>query len=92
METEESMTPKEKAEQLAWHFYHKTEHMLNDKYSHFDWNIAISLAKDVVEEIMSFMKADDEFEDSCHFANHKKWSKYWPEVKKELDLLIINKK
>jgi hypothetical protein len=92
MEKKEYMTPKEKAEDLTWFYYHKIEHMLNDEYSHFDWNIAVSLAKDTVNEIIQFMQDYDELEDSCHFTNHKKWSIYWPEVKKELDLLIINKK
>jgi len=72
------MTPKEKAENLTWHFYNKIEHMLTDEYSHFDWNIAISIAKDVVSEVILS-------------ATNKKTVKYWNKVSIELDYLIINK-
>jgi hypothetical protein len=79
MEKNKSLNPKQKAEQLTWYFYHKTEHMLNDEYSKFDWNIAVSLSKDVVNEVILF-------------TTNKKNIKYWDTVSTELDLLIINKK
>lgn len=81
-----SITPKERAEQITWSFYHKLEHTLNEEYSKNDWNLCVSCAKDIVKEIMNFMKEDDELNHSCHFANSP-WSNYWFEVNKELENL-----
>lgn len=86
------MSPKEKASDLVWGFYNKLEHTLNEEYSKNDWNLSASCAKDVVDEIFQFMQDDDELNDDCHFANHKKWVTYWTEVRNEIEELYIPKK
>lgn len=78
------MNPKEKGSKLVWDFYNSLEHTFNDDYTYHDWDIARSCALKVVDEIFQFMKDDDEFNDDCHFANHKKWVTYWTEVKEEI--------
>lgn len=82
------MSPKEKANELVWHFYHNLEHTFNDDYTFHDWDIAQSCAIKVVDEIFQFMKDDDELNDDCHFANHKKWPRYWTEVREELKTYV----
>jgi hypothetical protein len=79
-----NMTPKEKASELVWGFYNDLEHTLSDDYTYHDWDIAQNCAIKVVDEIFQFMKDDDELNDDCHFANHKKWVTYWTEVRNEL--------
>lgn len=86
MNTTKTHTPKEKAEQLVWHFYSKLEHTFNDEYSKYDWNISIRCAMDVVDFIEGFMREDDDISDTCHYANSH-WTNYWIEVRKKLNAM-----
>jgi hypothetical protein len=74
----------EKANELVWHFYSTMEHRLSDEYSPFDWNICVELATKVVDEILEFMKNDDEIHEDTHFANSP-WITYWYNVKDEIN-------
>jgi len=73
------MTPKEKAEELYDKFlrYVPAEEEFEHEY-------AKQCALVAVDEIMSFMKNDDEESDTCYWANHPTLT-YWQNVKQELD-------
>ena len=67
------MTPKEKAEELVGKFYFLVQTKEEQKQC--------SLI--AVDEIMEFMKMDDEYTETLSNANSK-WVNYWKEVKQEI--------
>lgn len=73
------MSPQEKGDEMVWSFYHISEHMLNDEYSKVDFKVAATLATNSINQILDFMKMDDEDSGSCSNANSK-WPNYWLEV------------
>ena len=77
------MTPKEKAKEL----YNKySEMFINNDPLHFNtWKPMLS-ALIAVDEVINFMKMDDEYTGTCSFANSN-WVGYWLQVKQELQNL-----
>jgi len=67
------MTPKEKAEELVGKFYFLVQTKEEQK----------QCALIAVDEIMEFMKMDDEYTETLSNANSK-WVNYWKEVKQEI--------
>jgi len=69
------MTPQEKAQELV------------DKYRMYTEFSSIHAAKQcaliAVDEIMEFMRMDDEYTETASNANSK-WVNYWIEVKQEI--------
>jgi len=80
------MTPKEKAVELWWKFYGRIEHTLSEEYSLHEKSIAKQLSLDVVDEILEFMRMDDEHSDTASNANSV-WVNYWLTVKQEIEKL-----
>ena len=70
------MTPREKAEELVGKFYFLVQTKEEQKQC--------SLI--AVDEIMEFMKMDDEYTETLSNANSK-WVNYWIEVKNEIEKL-----
>lgn len=75
------MTPKEKAVDLTYWFYHRLEHTLNDEYDIHGWKISKMCAIKSVDEIIK--ELTEEISPSVHGFRHK----YWEEVKKEIEQL-----
>jgi hypothetical protein len=75
-----NMTPKEKANQLVNVYYNGIMSFLTN-------NMKLENAKKcaliAVDEIMEFMKMDDEYTETLSNANSK-WVHYWIEVKQEI--------
>jgi hypothetical protein len=69
------MIPKEKAKELFFKMSFET-HSYNAKHC----------ALIAVDEIMEFMKMDDEYTETSYNANSK-WVNYWLEVKQEINKL-----
>jgi len=68
------LTPKEKA-----------EHLINKMYSisgHPRFSKGYALT--AVNEILDFMKLEDDDSETCHNANSK-WMDYWLNVKREIE-------
>jgi hypothetical protein len=86
------MTPKEKAKELVEKYHIKvevtfTEHSIP---SIINAQILLRSAKKcaliAVDEIIEFMKMDDEYTETSYNANSK-WVNYWLEVKQEIEKL-----
>lgn len=85
------MTPKEKAEEVVIKMYQPLptskeaekgkEHLYYNQY-----NAAKHCALIAVDEIMEFMKMDDEYTETASNANSK-WVNYWLQVKEEINKL-----
>jgi len=76
------MTPQEKAKELFDKF--KEEMIENEAY--FVDSAARSCALIAIDEIMEFMKMDDEYTETSSNANSK-WVYFWKQVKEELQKL-----
>jgi len=68
------MTPKEKAKEIYNRYCNMKSHCDN----------AIECALIAVDEIIEFMKMDDEYTETASNANSK-WVEYWQQVKQEID-------
>ena len=80
------MTPKEKAEELINMF---SPHAKNWDCFYdipLDENHAKQCALITVDEIVEFMRMDDEYSETLYNANSK-WVGYWKEVKQEIEKL-----
>jgi len=74
------MTPKEKAEQLTWKYYHNIEHTISDEYSNKDFEISKQCVIIAVDEILEIIR--------YHGTDIGKHSlMFWEEVKEELEKL-----
>ena len=82
------LTPKEKAKELCLKFQHKLFINISDKEENANYvhNDSKQCALISVDEIMEFMKMDDEYTETSSNANSK-WVYYWKEVKKEIEKL-----
>jgi hypothetical protein len=78
------MTPQEKAKGLVYKFYTKKSE--DDLVLTIYWTSAKGCALLAVDEIMEFMKMDDEYNETLSNANSK-WIDYWQQVKKEINNL-----
>ena len=74
------MTPKEKAKELVFMFSHEVRGIFYKKFR------TKRCALIAVNEIMEFMRMDDEYTETASNANSK-WVNYWVEVKKEIEKL-----
>jgi len=77
------MTPKEKANKLRYQFESAMQDA--DMRGHYN-QAAKGCALIAVDEIMEFMKMDDEYTETASNANSK-WVDYWEEVKTEIEKL-----
>jgi hypothetical protein len=68
------MTPKEKALELTWKYYHRIEHLICDEHKSKDWEISKLCALLAVDEVLGYMGADRGYA-------------FWTEVKQELEKL-----
>jgi hypothetical protein len=73
------MSPKEKAEEFIEKFVRYTP-----AEEEFEYSYAKQCALIAVDEIMEFMKMDDEYTETVSNANSK-WVHYWQEVKQEIE-------
>lgn len=73
------MSPKEKAEDLIEKFVQYTP-----AEEEFEYLYAKQCALIAVDEVMEFMKMDDEYTETLYNANSK-WVHYWSEVKREIE-------
>lgn len=83
-----TMTAKEKALELIGKMGFSTGISMDAETNKFHSMYRNQYAKEcalvAVDEIMSFMKKDDEESDTCYWANHPTLT-YWQNVKQELD-------
>jgi hypothetical protein len=77
------MKTKEKANELVLKYLKLQE---EGSLNWFHKILAKQCAIIAVNEIVEFMRMDDEFHDDCHMANTH-WVMYWDEVKKEIEKL-----
>jgi hypothetical protein len=77
------MTPKEKAQKLVDEYRNTIMSFLSDSMKNRN---AKKCASKAVDEIMEFMKMDDEYTETASNANSK-WVYYWEEVKQEIEKL-----
>lgn len=75
------MTPKDKAVELVWKYYHNIEHTISNEYASKDWEIAKQYALIAVDEIINCDSFFKTLEDTKEFA------KYWYEVQYEIEKL-----
>jgi hypothetical protein len=73
------MSPKEKAVELIEKFVRYTP-----AEEEFEYPYAKQCALIAVDEVMEFMKMDDEYTETLSNANSK-WVHYWIEVKQEIE-------
>jgi hypothetical protein len=73
------MSPKEKAEEFIEKFVRYTP-----AEEEFEYPYAKQCALIAVDEVMEFMKMDDEYTETVSNANSK-WVHYWQEVKQEIE-------
>ena len=78
------MTPQEKAIGLVYKFYTKKSE--DDLVLTIYWTSAKGCALLSVDEIIEFMKMDDEHTETASNANSK-WVDYWQQVKQEIEKL-----
>lgn len=76
------MTPKEKADELVKKMYE----VRSGYVSMITYHFAKQCALVTVDEIMEFMRMDDEYTETASNANSK-WVNYWVEVKQEINKL-----
>ncbi len=67
------MTPKDKAIELVWKYYHNIEHTISNEYASKDWEIAKQCALIAIDEIIRVLQDEQDW--------------YWPEVKEEIEKL-----
>lgn len=84
------MTPKEKAKDLVGkckiEIYNEVPALQSDMFHLCILKSAKHCALISVDEIMEFMKMDDEYTETSYNANSK-WVNYWLEVKQEIEKL-----
>jgi hypothetical protein len=73
------MSPKEKAEEFIEKFVRYTP-----AEEEFEYPYAKQCALIAADEVMEFMKMDDEYTETVSNANSK-WVHYWQEVKQEIE-------
>jgi len=78
------MTPEEKANELFGKYYNRVEHTLPEGYSTHENFVVKQCALIAVDEIMEFMRMDDEYTETASNANSK-WVHYWIQVKEEIE-------
>lgn len=76
------MSPKEKADELVKKMYE----VRSGSVSMITYYFAKQCALVTVDEIMEFMRMDDEYTETASNANSK-WVNYWVEVKQEINKL-----
>lgn len=74
------MTPREKAKEMVWGYYHRIEHTISDEYAKVDWEISKQCALIGVGEILNAI-------DWHEFETPNKEIDYWEEVKQEIEKL-----
>jgi hypothetical protein len=65
------MTPKEKAKELVWKYYHNIEHTISNEYADKDWEIAKQCALIAQENLLdklASLNIKDEFEEAVLFV------------------------
>ena len=67
------LTPKEKAKELVWQYYHISEHLIANEYANKDWHIAKQYALIAIKEILNIVP----------LVNRE----YYNEVKSEIEKL-----
>jgi predicted RNase H-like nuclease (RuvC/YqgF family) len=82
------MTPKEKAKYIVYAMLEnvKAVDQYNLQLGSMNLYSAKQCALIAVDEIMEFMKMDDEYTETASNANSK-WVNYWLEVKQEIEKL-----
>ena len=75
------MTPKDKAVELVWKYYHNIEHTISDEYASKDWEIAKQCAIIAVDEILNIYQIKNAAFEFYELRN------YWQDVKQELEKL-----
>jgi len=85
------MSPKEKASELYWKYYHLIEHKLNGDYDPHGHQIAIEHAIIAVDEIME--SCDGIFDDficdqeTYGDKHYSRMTTYWIDVKGKLEIM-----
>jgi hypothetical protein len=79
-----AMTPKEKAEELAWKYYHILEHTFSDEYSKVDYKIAKQCALIAINMIIEYLQHKWE---TIGFAEYLMDMNEYIEVKQEIENL-----
>ena len=75
------MTPKEKAKELVWKYYHQIEHTMSNEYSDKCWELSKQCLLIAVNEILKEnLELPDEPETVIRYL-------FWQEVKKEIEAL-----
>lgn len=74
------MTPKDKAIELVWKYYHNIEHTISNEYASKDWEIAKQCALIAVDEIIKLEQA------RLIVGSHNYYD-YYVEVKQEIEIL-----
>ena len=75
------MTPKEKAKELVWKYYHQIEHTMSNEYSDKCWELSKQCLLIAVNEILKEnLELPDEPETVIRYL-------FWQEVKKEIEVL-----
>ena len=83
------MTPSEKAKLLVQKFYFSLPNNGGQTglcNVHQRWDEGKICARIAADEIMEFMRMDDEYTETASNANSK-WVYYWQEVKQEIEKL-----
>jgi hypothetical protein len=84
------MTPKEKAKELVSkckiEIYNEVPALQSDMFHLCILKSSKHCSLIAVDEIMEFMKMDDEYTETSYNANSK-WVNYWLEVKQEIEKL-----
>jgi len=75
------MTPKDKAIELVWKYYHNIEHTISNEYASKDWEIAKLCALIAVDEILNIYQIKNAAFEFYEVRN------YWQEVKQEIEIL-----
>ena len=79
------MTPKEKAKELVWKYYHQIEHTMSNEYSDKCWELSKQCTLIAVDEIILF------FNNGAFKLTYPEITKYeipyWMEVKQEIEKL-----
>jgi len=80
----EQLSAKEKAKQLIQKYYQPLSiHLKINNNNNEMWDYAKQCALIAVDEILEFMKTDDEKHDCCSWCNSPELS-YWLKVKEEI--------
>ena len=75
------MTPKEKAKELVWKYYHQIEHTMSNEYSDKCWKLSKQCLLIAVNEILKEnLELPDEPETVIRYL-------FWQEIKQEIEAL-----